>query len=171
MERLLGISAGLVVTALLFCTATAEVIRGSVHDSRGESVAEARIAVEGSDVATTTDRDGRFTLAAQVLPARLQVVSSGHYPLEFVVSRVDRSLEITVVAIPRIEERITVTEHSASTWPVPTGAAMAAIRPDQTVMASGSVAELVSAIPEPHSTARAEGRRCLPSVGSPGTGS
>ena len=71
--------------------ASAQSLKGTVRDTSGEPVIGAAVMVEGTNIGTTTDLDGGFTLGANVAADATLVVSSIGYQTQ-TVQRAGRSL-------------------------------------------------------------------------------
>jgi hypothetical protein len=97
--------------ALLLTAALPEnMIHGVVHDTMGLPVAQVNVYVAGSQLLTTTDKQGRFELQVAV-PGEIRVVAflHGYKPCEVEVGT-DRSQALELVLQPGgVDETVTVT--------------------------------------------------------------
>ena len=78
-------------------------VQGSVRDSSGQPLAGATVQVTGTELQTTTGKDGRFTLATALEAPILRITHTGYRPREFATqgSREDLVVRDDVISLYR----------------------------------------------------------------------
>lgn len=82
------------------------IIKGTVRDENGESLIGATVIVAGSDIGTTTDIDGNFSLSVEELPVTLEISYTGYTGQSIVVSDASLPLDIILLSGLSLDEVI-----------------------------------------------------------------
>jgi hypothetical protein len=86
-------------------------LRVRVVDPRGEPVPEAWVQIESGN-GLTCDADGRCTLDASALPARVRAVHPGWLPSEWVTALVGGDTELVLQRAARLDGRLLLPRHA-----------------------------------------------------------
>jgi iron complex outermembrane receptor protein len=99
------------------------VITGVVKDSDNGTVVGATVVIKGTTVFSTTDANGKFSLAAPKLPVTIKISSVGFKPQEIEIYELDNeALEVTLITDNLLAEVVVTSrrrEETAQEIPIP----------------------------------------------------